>query len=195
MKYMKFIASGSDCTVKNVRMVEYKHHPVQLSLPVLNGNEKLQKIAAAAVESYRQNAVDLFTDCPSRERAGGLCDSFFTGRVEKLLTGQSLIERSFLENFLHEESYAFLPEGMLPMCYPSDHDDGNFIPNGRCGWWLSWRNIWRVLGTACSLTHLKIKCTVYSSILKALRTAMDYWKTWSSGFFWNGPEPMTLHRM
>ena len=104
MKYMKFIASGSDCTVKNVRMVEYKHHPVQLSLPVLNGNEKLQKIAAAAVESYRQNAVDLFTDCPSRERAGWLCDSFFTGRVEKLLTGQSLIERSFLENFLHEES-------------------------------------------------------------------------------------------
>lgn len=133
MKYMKFIASGSDCTVKNVRMVEYKHHPVQLSLPVLNGNEKLQKIAAAAVESYRQNAVDLFTDCPSRERAGWLCDSFFTGRVEKLLTGQSLIERSFLENFLHEESYAFLPEGMLPMCYPSDHDDGNFIPN-----WALW---------------------------------------------------------
>ena len=81
MKYMKFIASGSDCTVKNVRMIEYKHHPVQLSLPVLNGNEKLQKIAAAAVESYRQNAVDLFTDCPSRERAGWLCDSFFTGQM------------------------------------------------------------------------------------------------------------------
>lgn len=82
----------------------------------------------AAIETFRQNAVDLFFDCPSRERAGWLCDSFFTGRVEYLLTGKTAIETGFLENFLHEECYAALPEGMFPMCYPADpyvfYEDG-----------------------------------------------------------------------
>jgi alpha-L-rhamnosidase len=72
-------------------------------------------------------------DCPSRERAGWLCDSFFTSRVERLLTGKSTVEHSFLENFNMEESYDYLPEGMIPMCYPSDHPNENFIPN-----WAMW---------------------------------------------------------
>lgn len=68
-------------------------------------------------------------DCPSRERAGWLCDSFFTGRVEKALTGKSEIEHNFLENFLLPTSFTCIPDGMLPMCYPADHYNGTFIPN------------------------------------------------------------------
>ena len=94
------------------------------------GNDKeLEKIFHAAVETYRQNTFTIYMDCPSRERAGWLCDSFFTSRVEKTLTGGSEIERCFLENFFLPDSFKNLPEGMFPMCYPADFFSGNFIPN------------------------------------------------------------------
>ena len=92
-------------------------------------DETLNKIFHAAVETYRQNTFTIYMDCPSRERAGWLCDSFFTSRVEKTLTGKSEVERSFLENFFLPEKFENLPEGMFPMCYPADFYNGNFIPN------------------------------------------------------------------
>lgn len=131
MQYLQFAVIGGGCEICNPRVIQYQHPPV--TVPYHTESPALQKITAAAVETYLQNAVDLFTDCPSRERAGWLCDSFFTSRVEKLLTGQSAIETSFLENFLHEEHYAALPEGMFPMCYPADHMDTVFIPQ-----WAMW---------------------------------------------------------
>ena len=72
-------------------------------------------------------------DCPSRERAGWLCDSFFTARGAADLCGNTPVERNFFENFLLPERFAHLPDGMLPMCYPADHNDGVFIPN-----WALW---------------------------------------------------------
>ena len=99
-----------------------------------NGNdETLQHIFDAAVETYRQNTFTIYMDCPSRERAGWLCDSFFTSRVEQTLTGKSEIERVFLENFFLPDSFSWLPTGMFPMCYPADHSRNNFIPN-----WAMW---------------------------------------------------------
>lgn len=131
MGYLQITAIGGACTVEALRMCQYKHPPV--SLPFTPDSPAIAKIADAAVETYRQNAVDIFMDCPSRERAGWLCDSFFTSRVEHLLTNQSAIETGFLENFLHEEHYAALPDGMFPMCYPADHRDKAFIPQ-----WAMW---------------------------------------------------------
>lgn len=93
----------------------------------------LRRIYEAACETFRQNAVDIFMDCPSRERAGWLCDSFWTARVERHLTGESRIERNFLENFLLPDRFEALPEGAFPMCYPCDHPNGEFIPN-----WTMW---------------------------------------------------------
>ncbi len=96
-------------------------------------DEELRKIFHAAVETYRQNTFTVYMDCPSRERAGWLCDSFFTARVEKVLTGNSEIEHSFLENFLLADRHPNVPKGMLPMCYPADHFGGGYIPN-----WAMW---------------------------------------------------------
>ena len=99
-----------------------------------NGEDaELQKIFDAAVETYRQNAFTIFTDCPSRERAGWLCDSFFTARAEKVLMGRSIIEKSFLENFFLPDGFSELPEGMFAECYPADHHGGGYIPN-----WAMW---------------------------------------------------------
>ncbi len=126
MKYLQIIAVGGSCRVENISLVEYKHPTI--SAPV-SSDEKLQKIIDAAVETYRQNAVDLFTDCPSRERAGWLCDSYFLARAEYAITGKNTVEENFLENFLHEDIYGKVPKGMFPMCYPADHRFGRHIPS------------------------------------------------------------------
>ena len=98
------------------------------------GDDKdMEKIFKAAVETYRQNAFTIFMDCPSRERAGWLCDSFFTARAEKVLMGRSTVEKNFLENFFLPDSFRELPEGMFAMCYPGDQYGGNYIPN-----WAMW---------------------------------------------------------
>ena len=98
------------------------------------GNDAdMQKIFDAAVETYRQNAFTIFMDCPSRERAGWLCDSFFTSRAEKVLMGRSTVEKNFLENFFLPESFRDIPQGMFAMCYPGDQYGGNYIPN-----WAMW---------------------------------------------------------
>ena len=92
-------------------------------------DRELARIYSAAEATFAHNAVDLYSDCPSRERAGWLCDSYFTGRAEYFLTGKSVIEDAFLENYRLYESDGTFPEGILPMCYPSDAHDGNkFIP-------------------------------------------------------------------
>lgn len=96
-------------------------------------DEALNRIFEAGRETFAQNAVDVYMDCPSRERAGWLCDSFFTGRVEMDLTGGHAVEDNFLENYALPEGFDHLPQGMVPMCYPSDHLDGKYIAN-----WALW---------------------------------------------------------
>ena len=68
-------------------------------------------------------------DCPSRERAGWLCDSYFTSQVERHFTGKSLVEHNFLENFIMAENFTDMPESMFAMCYPSDFTSHQYIPN------------------------------------------------------------------
>ncbi len=96
-------------------------------------DDELNSIVAAAVNTFAQNAVDVLTDCPSRERAGWLCDAFFSSRAEYLFTGDNLVERNFLENYLLCPQLPELPDGMIPMCYPCDHKNGTYIPN-----WSMW---------------------------------------------------------
>ena len=89
----------------------------------------LAKIYEAALSTFAHNAIDLYTDCPSRERAGWLCDSYFTGKAEYFITGESAVEDAFLENYRLYEPKGEFPKGILPMCYPSDHHENNkFIP-------------------------------------------------------------------
>lgn len=130
MKYLQVVAVNGECDINAVNLVEYKHPYIEIPQYT---DADIQTVVNAAVESYRQNAVDIFTDCPSRERAGWLCDSYFLARAEYALTGKNTVEESFLENFLHEEIYGKVPKGMFPMCYPADHRFGRHIPN-----WAMW---------------------------------------------------------
>ncbi len=98
----------------------------------ISGDASVEKVLKAAENTFRQNAVDLFTDCPGRERAGWLCDSFFTAKAERFFTGKNEIEKNFIENFILATTPE-IPDGMLPMCFPSEHDKNCYIPN-----WSLW---------------------------------------------------------
>lgn len=130
MKYLKITVKGTS-VINKVGFIEYKHPPVKNKVHI--ADEELGIIYQAALESFRSCSLDIFMDCPSRERGGWLCDSYFTSSVEQVLTGENILERVFLENFIVNDTFGHLPKGMLPMCYPADHNNGNFIPN-----WAMW---------------------------------------------------------
>lgn len=132
-KYIQLIFIGTGAKITGVSQIREAYPESKLIKSKKMPDEALQKIYNAAKESFVQNATDIFTDCPGRERAGWLCDSFFTARVENSLTGKSLVEKDFLENFIMPEGFKVIPEGMIPCCYPADHYDGLFIHN-----WAMW---------------------------------------------------------
>ena len=96
-------------------------------------DKKIERIMEAARHTFAHNAVDLLTDCPSRERAGWLSDSFFSSVAERVFTGDNKVERAFLQNYILADKSGH-PKGMIPRCYPADYyEEDGFIPN-----WSLW---------------------------------------------------------
>jgi alpha-L-rhamnosidase len=132
LRYLKATALKGRCTISDAAIREYGCSEVNRA-KFRASDPALEKLFAAGVQTFRQNVVDVFTDCPSRERAGWLCDSFFTARVAPDLCGNVAVETAMMQNFVLPPKFDFLPPGMLPMCYPADHNDGVFIAN-----WALW---------------------------------------------------------
>jgi alpha-L-rhamnosidase len=133
MRYVKLMClDGGACRVDALELRRFEHPPVAHAR-LESSDDALNRIYDAGVATFRQNAGDLPTDCPSRERAAWLCDSFYTCRAAFELTGSTAMERTFLENYLLPERFEHIPEDMVPMNYPADHPNGKFIPN-----WALW---------------------------------------------------------
>ena len=131
MMYVKAVVFG-DAEAEAPVLLSYENPDVK-EFPILPDKEA-ERIFQAAKETFAQNAVDVLTDCPSRERSGWLCDSYFTAQAEHALTGKSCVERNLLRAYLlAPEPVPCQPFGMLPQCYPSDHFDGSYIAN-----WALW---------------------------------------------------------
>ncbi len=131
MQYVEIYALKGSFTLKDYHIIFFGADEPNVRY---NGKDEIvQKIFDAAVMTYRENTFTVFMDCPERERAGWLCDSFFTSRVEKTLYGKSTIEHVFLENFLLPDKFDDIPEGMLPMCYPGDSFTKQYINT-----WAMW---------------------------------------------------------
>lgn len=131
MGHVRIVSLGGNVQVK---LSMYKYENLQASrLKFECADEKLCSIVEAARNTLAQNAVDVLTDCPSRERAGWLNDSFFSAKAEPLFTGYHNAHKALLENLILAGQMDTLPKGMTPECYPSDHFTGEFIPN--CVFW------------------------------------------------------------
>ena len=131
LKYLKIVYDCADsqldiepslitCENKNAKKI------------AINANNKIDKILFAAYNTFKQNAIDIFMDCPSRERAGWLCDSYFMGKAEHLFCGNNDIEKAFIQNILIGETPE-IEKGMLPKCFPAEHINNLYIPN-----WALW---------------------------------------------------------
>lgn len=81
----------------------------------------LNRIYEAARDTLLQNTLDIFMDCPDRERGGWLCDSLWTARAAAYMLGDSQVERAFLENYLMTPDTVKY-RGFFPEVYPGNWD-------------------------------------------------------------------------
>ncbi len=125
-RYLELAVLEGACAVEGVWHRLYDNPEADRAV-FASGDARLDRLFEAGRETLRQNALDLLTDCPSRERAGWPCDSFFTARAAALLTGSTAVEQAFLENYALAPPLGSLPAGMLPMNYPADHPNGDFL--------------------------------------------------------------------
>ena len=133
-KYAMVALEYGEIELEAFGVKRFENDVTAVKIPELE-NPVLRDIYKAAVKTYAHNAVDIYTDCPSRERAGWLCDSYFTGKTEHFLFGTTYVEDAFLENYrLYKNDDKLIPDGAIPMCFPSDiKDNGEMIPQ-----WTMW---------------------------------------------------------
>lgn len=131
-KYIQIMTQG-EADIEEISVICIENPDADhFAMPALDG--EMQTIVDAAKNAFAQNAYDLFTDCPSRERAGWLCDSYFLAKAELFFTGDNKVEKNFLENYLLFENDVFKYNGIMPMCYPSEVSrPDRYIPN-----WILW---------------------------------------------------------
>ena len=104
-KFLRLIAKEGSVTVTDLHMIEIAFPLSKVTAKFKGDDEQLALIYDAALRTFRANVVDIYMDCPSRERAGWLCDSFFTSRVEQVVSGKSSVELDFLEAFILRETF------------------------------------------------------------------------------------------
>lgn len=133
LQYLKIACTKGRARIVGMPQILLMQNDDAYGVRFSHSNEKLRAVFEAGRHSLAQNAFDVLTDCPGRERAGWLCDSYFAGPAETALCGNNLCEENFFRCFLLEEECAHLPKEMFPMCCPADHNDGVYIPN-----WALW---------------------------------------------------------
>ena len=133
-KYAMVALECGEIELESFGVLRFENDVSGVKIPEIE-SPVLRDIYRAAVKTYAHNAVDIYTDCPSRERAGWLCDSYFTGKTEHFLFGTAAVEDAFLENYrLYKNDDGMIPEGSIPMCFPADiKDNGEMIPQ-----WTMW---------------------------------------------------------
>lgn len=132
MKTLILAVREGEVTLGGVGVKSFAHDTRGVEL-LKTGNATLDAVYRGGVRTFSHNALDIYMDCPSRERAGWLCDSYFTAKTEYALFGETAVEDAFLENYRLFKNKGEYPEGVLPMCFPSDARAGKFIPQ-----WTMW---------------------------------------------------------
>ena len=121
-RYMQVYFRGvGQVTVHSLSILE-DSYPDEKRASFLCSNDDVNRLYKAAKKTLLLNTLDIFMDCPERERGGWLCDSLWTGRAASLLLSDNRVEREYLENFLltpaEEMFHGFFPE-VYPALKPS----------------------------------------------------------------------------
>lgn len=119
-KYLTVLVKKGNIKINKVGICEYCY-PLSENTKFECSNNKLNKIFEASKETFRQNTLDCYMDCPGRERAGWLCDSYFTSQAEQIFAGKGKVEELFLKNFIMAKDLPGIPDGLIPCCYPGEN--------------------------------------------------------------------------
>ena len=124
-RYMQVYFRGvGQVTVHSLSILE-DSYPDEKRATFLCSNDDINRLYKAAKKTLLLNTLDIFMDCPERERGGWLCDSLWTGRAASLLLSDNRVEREYLENFLLTPAdgmvHSFFPE-VYPALKPSYKD-------------------------------------------------------------------------
>ena len=133
-KFIGIAVLNGRIKAKSPKLREYSY-PLYKNTKFTSDNKNLNGIFEAARNTFRQNTLDVYMDCPGRERGGWLCDSYFTSWSERMFAGSSHVEKEFLDNFAMAKEFPNIPNGMLPHNYPSTLRKFNsgYIPQ-----WAMW---------------------------------------------------------
>lgn len=99
-RYMLVYFRGVGATTVHTLSILDDSYPDEHRASFLCSDDNVNRLYKAAKKTLLLNTLDIFMDCPERERGGWLCDSLWTGRAASLLLGDDRVEREFLENFL-----------------------------------------------------------------------------------------------
>ena len=92
-RYMQIVFRGvGEATVHNLSVLDYAY-PDEHRAAFLCSDDNVNRLYAAAKKTLLLNTLDIFMDCPDRERGGWLCDSLWTGRAASLMLGDNRVER------------------------------------------------------------------------------------------------------
>ena len=124
-RYMLVYFRGvGDVTVHTLSILD-DAYPDEHRATFLCSDDNVNRLYNAAKKTLLLNTLDIFMDCPERERGGWLCDSLWTGRAASLMLGDHRVEREFIENFLLTPAdgmfHSFFPE-VYPALKPSYKD-------------------------------------------------------------------------
>lgn len=116
-RYMKVYFRGcGQVTVHNVAMLD-DAYPDEHRATFLCSDDQINHLYQAARRTLLDNTLDIFMDCPDRERGGWLCDSLWTSRAAALMLSDTRVEKEFLENFLLTPADQMF-HGFFPEAYP-----------------------------------------------------------------------------
>lgn len=129
-RYLSVLVSKGKVSVGRIGVRKYEY-PLTENTKFTCADGELLRIFDAAKATFCQNTVDCFMDCPGRERAGWLCDSYFTSQAEQIFAGGASAEEPFLKNFIMAKDIPDMDTALLPMCYPGEN-------NGVIMQWIMW---------------------------------------------------------
>lgn len=171
MRYCQIVIKTGKVKIQKVRLTLVENSQAY-KLKYKISDVDLQSIMTSAQNTVAQNAFDILMDCPSRERAGWINDIYFSRKCDELFMGKNSVLRNTLENYAYYEKSEELPEGMVPMCYPAEHINGEYIPN--CA-------IWYVIIIAQYFKKHKDK-VLQNKIEKQIDKLLDFFKKYENEY-------------
>lgn len=127
-----YIRGEAEIEITNLHMISYSY-PDFGEGTFSCSDEDVNRLYNAARKTLILNTLDIFMDCPGRERGGWLCDSFWTARAAAVMLGDVKVEKAFIENFLLTDP-ALYKYGLFPSVFPN----ASGHPSDELATWSFW---------------------------------------------------------